>query len=392
MEPTHREGGCWPTWQQRLLLRAALLQGQDAIAAWETFAGLDLDRLDRESYRLLPLLYKNLRAHGVDHPLMPRFKGAHRYTWYKNHLLLHRGAEILSALHEASIPTMVLKGTALVLLQYKDYGLRPMEDFDVMVPTSKRPEAIEVLTRHGWRPRNLALQKLTERYLDLWHAWGFEDDQQHQVDLHWHALYSSLACDADEDFWSGAVPVQLDDVATLAMNPADQLLQACVHGLWNTPGPQARWVADAKIILDTCAIDWNRLVTQAQKARLTLVTRQGLSYLSEEMNTPLPSSVLERLSNILVSTSEHLEHRIESRPWNRKGGFWSCCSNYTHFRRTNPDTRGVLGSLGFFRYLQLVWGEPALWKVPLLGASKALRRTWRITFKSGTHQDRSVKN
>jgi len=58
MSKAHRVGGCWITKQQRLLLRAALLSGQDAIHAWENWiANVDIDRIDTGSYRLLPLLY-----------------------------------------------------------------------------------------------------------------------------------------------------------------------------------------------------------------------------------------------------------------------------------------------------------------------------------------------
>ena len=55
------EGDCWPTSQQRLLLRAALLEGSHAIETWNDWKrGIILDRLDRGSIRLLPLLYHNL--------------------------------------------------------------------------------------------------------------------------------------------------------------------------------------------------------------------------------------------------------------------------------------------------------------------------------------------
>ena len=70
------EGGCWPTWEQESLLKAALLQGEEAIKAWHKWKSrVDVDQLDPGSLRLLPLLYRNLRTHGVEDPLMNRFKG-----------------------------------------------------------------------------------------------------------------------------------------------------------------------------------------------------------------------------------------------------------------------------------------------------------------------------
>ena len=61
--------GCWPSLQQLLLLRAALWQGAAALAAWSEWAdSADLDRIDNGSQRLLPLVYANLHALGLEHP------------------------------------------------------------------------------------------------------------------------------------------------------------------------------------------------------------------------------------------------------------------------------------------------------------------------------------
>jgi len=79
------EGDCWPTREQELLLRAALLQGNDAINAWHEWkSSVDIEQLDQGSYRLLPLLYRSLHIDGVEDPLMNKLKGVYRMTWYKN--------------------------------------------------------------------------------------------------------------------------------------------------------------------------------------------------------------------------------------------------------------------------------------------------------------------
>ena len=49
--------GCWPTWKQELLLQAALLQGKNALSAWEKWkASTDVELSDPGSHNLLPLL------------------------------------------------------------------------------------------------------------------------------------------------------------------------------------------------------------------------------------------------------------------------------------------------------------------------------------------------
>ena len=122
-----------PTKEQELLLMAALLRGSAAIDAWlEWKSSVNVDRLDQHSYRLLPLLYRNLSIHGVEDPLLNKFRGIHRLTWYKNRVMFHNMATLIRHFNDAGIDTILLKGAALVLRYYEDHGLRPMIDFDIL--------------------------------------------------------------------------------------------------------------------------------------------------------------------------------------------------------------------------------------------------------------------
>src|SRR5438445_136412 len=114
--------------------RATLLRGPRAREAWGQWkAGADLDHLDAGSYRLLPQLYQNLHRHGVDEPVLALFRGVYLRTWYENQLRLHQIAGLLRSFRDARIDTIVLKGAALTVLYYKDNGLRPMHDIDLLV-------------------------------------------------------------------------------------------------------------------------------------------------------------------------------------------------------------------------------------------------------------------
>ena len=66
-------GDSWPDAAQTLLLQAALLDGdagRTALDEWR--ARVDLDRLDRGSLTLLPLLYQRLVDAGIADPWLPR--------------------------------------------------------------------------------------------------------------------------------------------------------------------------------------------------------------------------------------------------------------------------------------------------------------------------------
>ena len=95
--------GLWPSHEQDIMLRAAILNGELALAAFHEWLGLiDLDQdFDPATFRLLPLLYGNLRKLGVTHPIMGRLKGVYRLTWYKNHKLFDSMRPVLAALVHA---------------------------------------------------------------------------------------------------------------------------------------------------------------------------------------------------------------------------------------------------------------------------------------------------
>lgn len=379
------DGGCWPTMEQELLLRASLLEGRDAFDAWKEWESkVDIDLLDQGSRRLLPLLYRNLRSHGVENSLMGMFKGIYRLTWFSNQMLFRKMSTLLHTMNDSGIQTMVFKGAALVLLHYKDYGLRPMDDFDVLIRSEHVMPAFDLLTKLGWkpmtkvgwRPERGPLKAFPEKLLSIRHAMLFINAEGRQFDLHWHV--SSACCyeNADDDYWEGATKINFNEVATHALDPTDELFHICVHGSWWNPVPSIRWVADAIIIMNNTKsdIDWKRLTSQAQKRRLVLQTRNALCYLRDVFNAPVPQAILQGLQNMTVSSIERMEYRIRSRPPRLTGAipeYW-----FSFLRSSQLESCAVLrpNFAGFPRFLKHVWGLDSLWQLPLYTFSKGMNR------------------
>ena len=63
--------GLLPTKEQELLLKAALLKGEEAIKAWHEWKTcVDIEFIDHGSNRLLPLLYFNLVQNDINDPII----------------------------------------------------------------------------------------------------------------------------------------------------------------------------------------------------------------------------------------------------------------------------------------------------------------------------------
>jgi hypothetical protein len=327
-------GGCWPTQDQILVLRAALLDVDEALAAWTRWrVASSLDKADRGSIRLFPLVYRNLGAAGLPEPDLSKLKGAYRATWFRNQLILQRAAEVLQALHDAGLRTMLLKGVALIAAHYPDVGTRPMDDIDVLVPADQHKHALAVLERVGWsyepdpgvggRPA---------------HAVALGDRRGWSLDLHRYALAQP---EPDDELWAKSTEIELLGVPTRTLCPADQLFHVAAHGArWNAI-PPVRWLADAVAIERSSgeSLDWHRLVAEATRRRTTVALEAALRRLRDAVAFDVPEDVLERLRKAPKAPLERWTHRAVTGPMG--GGAWApvLLDQYNHASRVDPSVR-----------------------------------------------------
>lgn len=371
MQKRYRVSGSWISSQQRLLLRAALLNGNDAIHAWTAWvANANIDKIDLGSHRLLPLLYHNLCLQGIAHPFMNTLKGIHRYYWYKNQIMFRNIGTLMSSLDKTGIKTMMLKGAALNLLYYKNIALRPMNDFDVLVPQEQTLEAISLLNKI-----NFTSVTYSEKDFTGIHAIPFVDGGGFRVDLHWHVISTCLEKDADNDFWADAIPVHINDVSTRALNPTDELLHVCAHRGISWSPSNLWWVPDALIILDKSpGIDWQRFLLNVRKFHLSLPLRETLTYIVEEFNAPIPEEVLKSILNERTTIGKRLEHKARTTPKALRGPFLEFWKHFSNYKRLSGKSNLTTLLIGFPDYLRKVWNIKHLRQVPLYALYKLMQR------------------
>ncbi len=371
----------FPTAEQELLLHAALDRGTSAVGAWKTWRSrVDVDRLDVGSHRLLPLLYRNMSAHGVQDPLLPRIKGVHRRTWYENQLLFNSLAGLLQLFRLADIKTMVLKGAAIALAHYRDIGARPMDDFDILVPFREASRAMDLIHSLGWKSKNTLPDKGI--LMATTHSWDFVNESGLVFDFHWHVSFENLEENADDDFWRAAVPLEVNRELTVTLCSADQLLHVCAHGaLWN-PIPPIRWVADAMVILNSSQgqIDWDRYLNQARRCRLTLHARDTLMYLRERFGAPVPEGLLEDLKRSRTSFIQRSIYRDNASSVQEKGLLIGLLLLFREHSKRERKAGWFRKVMHFPTFLQNRWGLVHAWQMPGYVASNSVRRIRRRFF------------
>ncbi|MCB9100898.1 MAG: nucleotidyltransferase family protein [Anaerolineales bacterium] len=354
----------WPVSSQKALLRATFLSGAEGLSAFETWKSQIsmVDHPDLGSFRLLPCLFHHLKAQDIDDPFLMKFKGIARRNWYKNQRFFRSLAPPLQALHEAGIECMLLYGPVFALRYYTDYALSSETNLAVWVPIKQARLAIKQLQRLGWQPERRLPDALIESYLaaDWMHV--FRDAAGRRIHLHWHLLPECRTSQADTDFWNEAITTKVHDVPVRILNPADQILHSCVEYHSTAEPSHFLRAVDVMLIMSTTPdLDWERLLTQAEKHHLVIPLLAVLHYIQAALNQPLPPAVWQRLKSRPISRQERLEYSLkQSRPllWRR---FWQVWFDY---RRCTAPVSLIQGLLAFPRYLQHLWRLPDLHRVP----------------------------
>lgn len=383
---------CLPDAAQALLLRAALLDSNEASDAWSRWRARHAPRswnaIDTASARMLPQVYANLRRAGRTVTAAPALVGDlewlqrfHRGAWHRNQQLIAAVRPVIASLQAAGIQPVLMKGAALASTVYADLGARPMADIDLLVPHRQALAAGRVLDEHGLRP----IVSFDNRRVATVNRLNFERGHRAgatvaAVDLHWHLLDEVDGDVLDQPVHRHARDVSLQGLRVRVLHPTDELLLACMHGVrWN-PMPPFRWVADVHLLVTRSGadIDWDRLLGTTLQHGFVLPVRVALEHVTRTLATPVPGAVMAALASARPTMRERLEMsvRLSPRLWHGLGGM---PYHLLHWWRLSDGASWPQKVVGFPRYLADCWGCPSLAHVPREAAVRVRRRVeaWR---------------
>ncbi|MEO8358810.1 MAG: nucleotidyltransferase family protein [Vicinamibacteria bacterium] len=332
--------------ETRLLRAAGLADRESALAAWAAFRrDVPEGQESLVEKRLLPFVCRNLRRVG-------QLKDEYLTRAYANSLgsngrLLSEAGSALHALREASIPTMVLKGGALLVAHYRDLGARPMSDVDILVPYARIEDALDLLERLGWQGDQSRAWLKTEM-----HASPLMSPGGTGVDLHRHVTYEARFSGADDLFFESSVPWEVQGAQTRVMSAGAQLLHSVVHGLRWSIAPSSIWLLDAVTVVRGGGVHVEETLLLARRLRLEAALDTGLELVRATFgDEPALSALTQGLNARRLSTMEKLEQRFRVRP---PGGFAGALPNLVFaFQRSHPT--GQPDWSGFPPFLREAW-------------------------------------
>lgn len=219
-------------------------------------------------------------------------------TQFRMSRLEQRLTETLTALREAGIDVILLKGAGLATTVYGSIAERPMADLDLMVRASDGAAAWDLVCRTGWRPESPATIE------------GLYDEHQHYpplldeggttlgLDLHTSLLPRGHPFELPiDELWSRAEPVPGRGAGVYVLDATTQVLHTCLHFAWSHVMRASAWrtCRDLGALLASGRVDWRELVERAERTRAATCVYWTLRLARDLAGVEVPAKVLERL-------------------------------------------------------------------------------------------------
>ena len=354
-----------PSAMQELALRAALGAPEPALTAWRELLGADgeIPALDAGSFRLLPLIYRNLGAAGPDYAAENILRGIYRQAWYRNQVASGALAGVLERLDAVGIEAMLLKGWAAVQLAYKEPGTRPMNDADLLVRPRDFDAACDVLVAAGFAAVSGVGRSRNGRR--TFHAVAFRNAAGIDIDLHHHMLEECCWRGADSGVWERSSLQKQGNAPVRVLAPEDLLMNLCVHGVRWDPVPPLRWIADAVTLARAQQLDWHLVESESARRGVSIAMEAALRELSRF--EPVPEGVFEQLAQAPRGRIERVDFHAQQ---SRDSTSGMVARYLTRYLRLTARRGMAARARSFPVYLQGMWELDSPRQVP----GESLRR------------------
>jgi len=208
-----------------------------------------------------------------------------------NGALVRETVRISRAFEEKGLPAIPFKGAALAALAYKDANLRDFDDLDFIVPQARLAEAQDILTAHGYRPLSQSRESFQDaHYHEPYHLYVHETSRL-LVDLQWVMAHEQFSFRLDRpDVWDRRTSLSVEGGRISTIAPEELLIILCVHGskhAWE----RLKWVVDVAALIRAQSLDWDRVLSTANRWKCRRMVLLGLRQAQQMMNAELPPAI-----------------------------------------------------------------------------------------------------
>lgn len=260
-------------------------------------------------HALLPLAYQALqKIDGVSPSQLEPWERAYRYIVQKNMMTTAKLFKISKLLNDNNIEVVSFKGATLAQLAYGNITLRQYGDIDILIDEKDLSRASNILLENNYSaqfPTKIINNRVClDKLIDVTFL-----DNATIIELHWRLLlrrHTGEKSLMDSSSFRQSIAINSKNLITLSSELL--LVYLSIHGskhMWERIG----WICDVDRVVRAQSIDWERVVSIAQRSKLRKSLYLGLRLSEVLFYTPLPEHIkqqirdenLERLTALIIS-------------------------------------------------------------------------------------------
>lgn len=294
--------------ERRLLLMTARLELDDrarGIIKSLVREPLDWDKLLEHGllHGTSGLMYRHLRSvsEEVEIPgqVMEKLRSYYLMFTASGMIIEAQFKSVASRFAEAGIDAIVLKGLALVETLYRDYGLRPMSDADVLVREKDWPAIGRIMEELGFtadKPRESKRNSPKLTKYDVRAHLSYQSRNNVPIEFQFDLFTLGLGMIDIDGVWRRSVKARVAGEDLRLLGREDELLQLAVHA--NRHGcSRLKWLVDiAEKFHQGEHIDWDLFLDIAGKEKIRTSVYSTIRHIENLFGeTLLPAKVAESL-------------------------------------------------------------------------------------------------
>ena len=269
-----------------------------------------------------PLLYKALKKNNlldlIPGDVYSYFQNIYFQTQTKNILALEQLRKVLNAFNSKGIRTILLKGIASAEFIYKDIGLRPMGDIDIMVEQERLLDAEKILFNLGYINKE-PYKSLKLRTLNIYNHLNAFFNKNIIIELHReinsiHHFYRIPA----HLIWDNIEAVSIENETAYIISTEKNLQYLSLHSIAHFLEKKIRlnnFIDISELIKkENGNINWVQFQEECHTLNISLPLFRALSVCKTFLNTPIPDDILEKLKGKEDGLDNQFLHLLDNHP------------------------------------------------------------------------------